>query len=77
MVNGNNFVNARRIDENLSFKSVDSDSNVRTSFRRFMASDGEERLWLASPRDTTDTPVGRYAWNGMDEKVKIISEIHV
>ena len=69
----NNFVNARRTDENLAFESVDSESNVGTGFRKFMGSDGQERLWLS--KDTTGTLVGQYVWNGVDKKVLITSEV--
>ena len=72
LANGN-FANARRTDENLSFKSVDSDPNVGTGFRKFMGSDGQERLWLS--KDTTGTLVGQYVWDGEGEKVLITSEV--
>ena len=67
------FINAKRTDENLSFVSADSDSNVGTGFRKFMGSDGVERLWLS--KDTTGTLVGQYVWDGVDKKVLITSEI--
>ena len=74
LVNGN-FVNARRADsdENLSFVSADSDINVGTAFRKFVGSDGHERLLLS--KDTTGTLVGQYVWDGVGEKVLITSEI--
>ena len=71
-----NFVNARRTDENPSFQSADSDSNVGTGLRKFMGKDGETRLWLATGGDTTNTPVGQYVWDGVGEKVLITHEIH-
>jgi hypothetical protein len=37
-----------------------------------MESDGLERLWLS--KDTTGTLVGQYVWDGVGEKVLIISE---
>jgi hypothetical protein len=38
-----------------------------------MGSDGVERLWLT--KNTTGTPVGEDVWDGVGEKVEIISEI--
>lgn len=66
------FVNGKRTDKIFSFVSADSNSNVGTPFRKFMGSDGIERLWFNE--GSTGTIVGHYVWDGMNEKVLITSE---
>ena len=74
MLNSNGqFVNARRSDQSHLFVSADSDSNEGTAFRKFMGSDGQQRIWLS--KDTTGTLVGQYVWDGVGEQVLITSEI--
>ena len=74
MLNSNGqYVNARRSDQSQLFVSADPDSNVGTAFRKFMGSDGQQRLWLS--KDTAGTLVGQYVWDGVGEKVLITSEI--
>jgi hypothetical protein len=58
---------------NGQFANADSDPNAGTTFRKFMGSDGLERLWLS--KDTTGTLVGKYVWDGTNEAVQITSEI--
>ena len=71
MVSGK-FVNARRTDES-SFISAHADSNIGTPFRRFMASDGQERVWLT--KNTNDTLVGQFVWDRESGMVLVTSEI--
>jgi hypothetical protein len=73
LASGGGFVNARRTDQNVLFVPAMPDTTVVTHFRKFMGSDGVERLWLS--RNTTGTPVGGYVWDGVGEKVQITSEI--
>ena len=56
----------------MSSISADSDSIVGSRFRHFMGSDGVQRLWL--DEDTNGTLVGQYVWDGVSEKILIISE---
>jgi len=68
------FVNAKRTetDEDISFVPANY-TTIATPFRKFMGSDGLERLWLT--KSTTGTLVGEYVWDGEGEKVQITSEI--
>ena len=74
MLNKNGlYVNARRSDQSRLFVPADPDSNEGTAFRKFMGSDGQQRMWLS--KNTTGTLVGQYVWDGVGEKVLITSEI--
>ena len=57
----------------MSFVLTDSDSIVGSGFRHFMGSDGHRHLWLGE--DTNGTIVGSHVWDGVGEKVLIVSEV--